>query len=150
MPAGTHDTGEEFKQKRIFRQDTLGTVSSIDVGLYDDSTDSLTESNDIGDITTEPSDGNYSRQTINLDDSNDITIAQVNGDIDISYDVTFDVTDTTGTVDSVFVVVNFQSDVVNSESSQNDHLLVSAALGSGSEDLSNLSSLSEEITDTLS
>lgn len=149
MPAGTHDTGEEWKQKTIWRQDNIGTrVGSVTVGLYDDSTDSLSESDDLAAITTEPNDGNYARQSVSVD-STDVTLSQVSGDIDADMSVTFDTTNTTGTVDAVFVVVNFQSDIVNSETSANDHLLASTSLGSGSEDLSNLDSLSVDVTDTL-
>ena len=149
MVAGTHDVGEEWKQKTLFRQDLISRNASVSVGLYDDSTDSLTESDDVGAITTEPTTGNYARQTASLD-SSDFSLSQNgNSDLAAEYTVTFDVTNTTETVDAAFVIVNFQSDIVNSESSANDHLLVSAALDSA-KDLSTRSSLDVTITDTLS
>jgi len=147
MPAGTHDTGEEWKQKVLFRQDLINSRdASIDVGLYN-SSDGLSESDDIGAITTEPSSGNYGRQSVSLD-SSDVSLSQSTGDIDADFSVTFDVSSTTENVDAVFVVVTFQSDVVNSESIENDHLLSTAALGS-SVDLSTTSSLTVDVTDTL-
>jgi hypothetical protein len=51
------DLGEEWMIKN-----DLDAVS-VDVGLYNDSTDAIGDSNDIGDISTEPSGGNYTRQT---------------------------------------------------------------------------------------
>lgn len=143
-----HDTGEEWSQKVRYRQDKINSRDTqIEVGLYDDSTDSLTDSSDVGDISTEPNDGNYARQTPQLD-GGDITLSYTNGNVDAETSVTFDLTNTTGTADSVFVVINFQSDVVNSESSENDHLLFSAELGTGSVDLSNESSYTVNLTDT--
>lgn len=150
MAAGTHDTGEEWKQKTLFRQDLIGSRNaSVFVGLYDDSTDRLTESDDVGAITTEPTTGNYAQQAVSLD-SSDFSLSQdANSDLAAEYTVTFDVTDTTETVDAAFVVVNFQSDIVNSETSANNHLLASVALGS-TKDLSTRSSLDVTITDALS
>lgn len=145
---GTHNVGEEWKQKSIYRQDQIGSrETSISVGLYDDSTDNLSEADDIGAITTEPTTGNYGQQTLSLD-ATDLSISQTSGDIDISGTVTFDVSDTGETVDGFFVVVSFQSDVINSESSKNNHLLISGTFGTT--DLTNYTSIDVSLTDTLS
>jgi len=144
---GTHDTGEEFKQKVIYRQDLVNARdTTVNVGLYNDATDTLSDGSDIGAITSEPTTGNYSRQSLNLD-SNDITLSVSNGDLQASGTVTFDVTDTGETVDGFFVVVTFQSDVVNSEASENDHLLISATFGTT--DLSNFTSIDATVEDVL-
>lgn len=131
---GLSDYGEEWEHKLAFRQDLITRDTTIEVLLYDDSTDSLSDSSDVGDITTEPTDGNYTRQTLNLD-SSDVTLSVVAGDIRVEGEVTFDVADTTGTVDASCVVVDFQSDVVNSETGQNTHHIYSATLDIGSVDL---------------
>jgi len=143
-----HDTGEEWTQKVRYRQDLIGSRDTqIEVGLYDDSTDSLLDASDVGDITTEPTDGNYARQKPQLD-STDIGLSYTNGNVVADLSVTFDLTNTTGSADSIFVVINFQSDVVKSETSQNDHLLFTAQLGTGSIDLSAESSYTVDLTDT--
>jgi len=145
VSTGLHDTGEEWQQKTTYRQDQIGTRdTTIEVLLFDDSTDTLTDSSDIGDITTEPTDGNYARQTINLDGS-DVTLSQNSGDIRATATVTFDVTNTTGTVDAAATVVDFQSDIVNAEGSANPHLLDSGTLDAGSQDLSNFTSLDIQV-----
>jgi hypothetical protein len=148
---GTHDTGEEFKQKSIFRQDAIGTrPTTVEVGLYNDATDALAESDDVGAITTEPTTGNYTRQTLSLDTSDLSLSVDGAGDLSVEGTVSFDVTDTGETVDAYFLTVSFESDVVNSETTVNDHLLVSATFNGGSEDLSNSSAIDVTISDTLS
>lgn len=110
--------------------------ASVDVGLYNDSTDSISDSDDVADITTEPSDGNYSRQS-------DVAVSasDIGGDWGIDNDgtVTFDVSGTTGDVDSYFFVVNFQANDTN-DGSATDHLVVTGSL-SQSYALSNLDTL---------
>ena len=56
MASLLNDLGEEYIAKN-------GLPTSVTVGLYNDATDSFSETNDIADLTTEPSDGNYTRQT---------------------------------------------------------------------------------------
>ena len=137
---GYSDLGEEWSQKESFRQDTITRSGTIDVLLFDDSTDMTSDTSDIGDITTEPTDGNYVRQTVTLD-STDITLSVVSGDLRAEATVTFDLTDTTGTADAWGVVDTFQSDVVNAEGTENEHLLSTATFDAGSRDLSVFTSL---------
>lgn len=145
---GTHDVGEEFKQKSIYRQDLISRPATLEVLLYNDATDSLSESSDVGDITTEPTTGNYARQTLSFD-SSDLTLS-VDGSADLQADgsVTFDTLDTGDTVDGYALVVSFQSDVVNSETSSNPHILGSATFGTT--DLSNFSDVTVNFQDSLS
>ena len=140
VSTGYHDTGEEWAHKFAFRQDTITRDDTIEVLLYDDSVDELDDTSDVGDITTEPDDGNYTRQTFTLD-GEDVTLSVVDGQLRAEATVTFDVTDTTGTVDATQTVVDFQSDIVNSETEANPHFLYSATLDIGSQDLSNFTSL---------
>lgn len=142
---GYSDFGEEWAQKNAFRQDTLGTRdATLEVLLYDDSTDTITDSDDVAAVTTEPTDGNYTRQSITLDSSS-VTITQEGGDIRAEGVVTFDVTDTTGTVDSTMCLIDFQSDVVNNETAQNTHHIFSDDFDIGSQDLSNFTSIETTI-----
>ena len=124
------DLGEEWMIKN-----NLDTAS-VDVGLYNDSTDSISDSNDVSDITTEPSDGNYSRQA---DEA--VSASDISGDWGIDNDgtVTFDVSGTTGDVDSYFFVANFQAEDTG-DGSATDHLVVTGSL-SQSYALSNLDTL---------
>ena len=129
MTTQLHDTGEEWYQTNI-------ESVTYDVGLFNDSTDSLTDSSDLSDITTEPTDGNYSRLT----GSNFITLKS-DGDWSLVNEsqLSFDVTGTTGDVDSYFIVVNFQSEDAG-DSSASDHLFATGDL-SQSYALSNLDTL---------
>lgn len=129
MTTQLHDTGEEYYQDKL-------SGETFSIGLFNDATDAMVDSDDIGNITTEPSDGNYVRQTGVSFSSSDS-----GGDWTLTNDsqVSFDVTNTTGTVDAYFIVVNFQSDD-KGDASANDHLLATGSL-SQSYDLSNLDTL---------
>ena len=140
VSTGYHDTGEEWAHKFAFRQDTITRDATVEVLLYDDSVDALDDTSDVGDITTEPTDGNYARQTFTLDGS-DVELSVVDGQLRAEATVTFDVTDTTGTVDATQTIVDFQSDIVNSETEANPHFLYSATLDFGSADLSQFDNL---------
>jgi hypothetical protein len=146
---GTHDYGEEWKQKNIFRQDTIGTRNgSLTVGLYNDGTDQLSESSDVGDISSEPSNGEYAAQTLSLD-SSDLTLSvDGSGNLQVEGTVTFQLLDTGATVDGYFITTTFTSDVVNNESSENEHIIISGTFGD--EDLSEYSDIDVTIQDTLS
>lgn len=104
----------------------ISSGKTFDIGLYNDSTDSLSDTSDVADITTEPAGSAYSRQS---DAATDFTASLSGGDIQIAGTTqTFDVSDSTQTVDSVFVVVNFTSDIVSSDGSATDHLYYTNAL----------------------
>jgi len=137
---GYHDTGEEWAQKTTYRQDNIVTRDNVDILLYDDSTDALTDSDDIGAITTEPTTGNYTRQTETLDTSA-FSLSVSGGDLRVTLNTSFDVTNTTETVDALAVVVDLQSDIVNAEGTQNEHLVISSLFSGGSRDLSGIDTL---------
>lgn len=99
--------------------------------LYNDVVDTLTDEDDIGAIDTEPDEGEYQRKAVSLD-SGEINLSQtVQGVFESEFEVTFDVRNVSGEVDSWAAVVNFQSDIVNAESQANDHLLATASLEQG-------------------
>jgi len=127
MAAILTDLGEEYTIKNAIN-------ATFTVGLYNDSTDAISDANDLADITTEPSDGNYARQSAAFN------AADISGDwgIQNGSTITFDVTNTTGTVDSYFIVVNFQA-TDTGDGSATDHLFATGSL-SQSYDLSNITS----------
>jgi hypothetical protein len=116
-----HDTGEEFIIDVVFRNDTLTKPGSVTVGLFNDSTDALSDGSDIGDITTEPSGGSYARQTATLD-GGDFSNTDSGGDWQTTItDQTFDTSDSSQDVDAYFIVVTFQADDTG-DGSATDHL----------------------------
>lgn len=80
--------------------------------------DNLVDTDDLPDITTEPGDGNYVRQTASFS-SNSVND---NWRLETDSDVVFDVDGTTGRVDAGAVIVNYTSDTTG-DSSANDHIL---------------------------
>lgn len=98
---------------------------TVDVGVYNDSTDALSDTDDVADISTEPTNTNYSRQSVTL------SAADISGNWGVDNDATFsfDFSDQTSSqdVDTAFVVLNFQADDTG-DSSANDHLIANPAL----------------------
>ena len=129
--------GEEWIQ-RAAMQDIEPT--SVECTLYNDGTDALGEGSDVDDVTTEPAGSAYARQsvtvptniTFSLDGSNNLQV-----DID---DQTYDTSDSSQTVDSYFLVVNFQATIVSADGAATDHLVLTGAL-SQSRDLSQIDNL---------
>lgn len=123
--------GAEFLVKHIFTEEAT-KPASVAVGLFDNDTDGLytidgsgnvtiTESSDVSDVTTEPSDGNYARLSYAFG-ATDFTSGQdSNSDWQASFaEKEFDLTDTTGYADSFFIVINFNA---GADSSATDHML---------------------------
>jgi hypothetical protein len=99
-------------------------TTSVDVGLYNDATDGLSDGSNVGAISTEPSGGSYGRQTASI--GTDFTNQDNGGNWEsIIADQTYDTSDSSQSVDSYFVVVNFASDDAGSTS---DHLLFTGSL----------------------
>jgi hypothetical protein len=131
------DAGEEYLMKNGF------DGATIDTGLYNDNTDSISET-DIDPstaISTEPTGSNYSRI------SNTPTAADYSGDWGIEYAGSYTTDDSTQTVDGAFGVINFQSDDA-SQGSANDNLVYTAGL-SQSRDLSQIDTLDLTVTVTV-
>ena len=128
------DIGEEYISRVIGCEITK--VTSLDIGLYNDSTDSLSDTSDLADLTTEPSGGSYSRQSLALD--GDVTMSKSGGNWQVQQDTqkTFDTSDSSQTVDSWFYVVNFTSSEA-SDAGDTDHILIYGSLDS-SYDLSSI------------
>lgn len=148
MTIQLHDTGEEFIIRKVFTED-LGTVTGVSVGLFNDATDALADSDDVGQITTEPTGSAYAPIALTFG-TGDFTAQDSGGDwaavfSDAGSDLTYDVTDSSQTVDSAFVVVTFQANDT-ADGSQQDHLLFTLDLedsqgNSVSRDLSQIDTL---------
>ena len=116
-----HQHGEEFMQDLV-----VSSGKTFSIGLYNDSTDSLTDTSDVEDITTEPAGAAYSRQS---DAASGYSVSLSSGDVQIAGTTqTFDVSDSTQNVDSVFVVVPYTSDVIECDGAETDHLYYTNAL----------------------
>lgn len=129
------DYGEEY-----FIQNGLDSgTTAWSVGLYDDSTDAISDTDDVGEITTEPAGTAYARQTSTFSpsdedgDANSLTEATINDS-----SLSFDTSDSSVSVDSWFLVINYQSS--DGETTASDHLIATGAL-SQSYDLSSVDSL---------
>jgi hypothetical protein len=130
VSTGYTDLGEEWSQKLTWRSDLISRDTSIEMLLYEDSTDQLDDTSDVGDITTELSGGGYSRQALQLD-SQDITLNQTFGNMRVRGTATFDLEATVGSFDAYGLVVEFASDIVLSESQPSEHLIATATLDGG-------------------
>lgn len=92
----------------------------VNVGLYHDGEtsgdttngDNLSDSSTLTSISTEPVDGNYGRQSVSLDSTGFDVAQDTNGDwyASVANEVSFDVGNTTGTVDAYFVTLSWDSD----------------------------------------
>lgn len=121
MTTQLHDTGEEFIMDVLFREDTITKPASVDIGLFEDGTDALSDGNDVTDITTEPTGSAYARQTATLDGA-DFTNSNSGGDWQTTIaDQTFDTSDSTQDVDAYMVVVNYDSDDAADGGTSSDH-----------------------------
>lgn len=119
--------GEEY----LMKNSMVG--ASITVLLFNQSTDALGDLSDVGDITTEPADGNYARQTDSLevaDVSDNWAFRNVN-------QISFDVTNTTGNVDQWGIIISYQA---AADGSITDHLVAFGDL-SQTRDLSQIDTL---------
>ncbi len=102
MPANLHDLGEN-----LVLTAALGS-RDMDVGLYNDSTDALSDSSAYADITTEPTGSAYSVQT-----SAGGTVSNNSGtnEIDLG-SISFDTSDSTQTVDALYVRDTTSGDLI--------------------------------------
>lgn len=113
------DLGEEYVIKN-----GLDAIT-VTVGVYDDSTDALSDTSDEGDITTEPTNTNYARQSVTLS-ADDIS---GNWGVDNDSLFSFDFSDqtTSQNVDTAFVLYSFTASDT-SDTTSTTHLLANPAL----------------------
>lgn len=128
MSYGLSDYGEEFMIRKTFLEN-LGSVTSVQIGLYNDTTDALTDSDDTGAVTTEPSGTAYGKISKDFG-TTDFTGQMPGTEVEaIISDHDFDLSDdTSGSVDSYFLTITFQANQVSSDSAQTTHLVARGAL----------------------
>jgi len=102
-----------FNEGELFTLNNDLSGVTYEVGLYNDSTDSLSDSASYAGITTEPTGSAYAAQTqatvtISLDGSS-------NGNVTLD-PVTFDVSDSSNAVDSVYIRDSASGDLIASNS----------------------------------
>jgi hypothetical protein len=124
------NVGEEF----IAENDITGVTFTFT--LFNNSTDSLGETSNLADITTEPTGSAFARQ------SSSVSALQSGGDFGIENGslVAFDVSDSSATVDHSGFIVTFQADTVEGQGSSQDNLIGLTAL-TQSRDLSQIDTL---------
>ena len=109
MPPHLHRTGEEILLRSLFTQD-LEVPSSMDVGLFHDETDQLTNGAILDDITTEAEGESYSRGTATLGENFTASInSSENWEIDVD-GIPFDGSNADGMIDSYFLIATFETD----------------------------------------
>lgn len=122
MTTQLHDTGEEFAIKDLFRSDQLSKPASVSIGLFNDSTDALSDNSDTGDITTEPTGSAYAAQSASFGGSDFSPADNASGNWEVTIaDQVFDTSDSSQDVDAYYIEVSFQSDDTG-DSSANPHL----------------------------
>jgi len=103
MPEGLSDYGEQ----ELLTNGLVG--KTVNVTLYDDQTDQLTDSDGTGAITTDPS-GGTTTKTITIQSSD---ISQVDGDYRFERDVTFgNLSGAGGRIDAVAVSEDGTTDIL--------------------------------------
>lgn len=139
MTTQLHDTGEEIIIRDFF-EESITKPTDMRIGLFNDSLDTLGDSDDIGQINNESDGASYGRIPLNFG-TTDFTAednASTNWQVVFS-DVTFDTTDSTVSVDAYFTVLDFASKDANDGGTTNTHLLFTGSLDQ-SYDLSQIDS----------
>lgn len=122
MTTQLHDTGEEFAIKDLFREDQITKPTSVSIGLFNDATDGLSDTSDVGDISTEPTGSAYASQSADFGSAAFTPGDNASGNWEIVIaDQVFDTSDSAQDVDAYYVEVTFQAEDT-SDSSANAHL----------------------------
>lgn len=109
-------TGEEFHIRRTYRTDTVNLNASVLFTLYNQSTDNLSDTSLISDLTSEPTGSAFARQSLDLDTSS-ITVSLSSGNFQAQFDdVVFDTSDSSASVDAYMTIVQFESTVAGDSS----------------------------------
>lgn len=126
MTTQLHDTGEEAILDDFF-EESLSKPANVNVSLYNESTDSLSDSDSYADITTEPAGASFNQQSASFG-TTDFTNQDNSGDWEtIITDQTFDTSDSTQTVSAYMVTITFQADDTG-DTSATQHLLFTGDL----------------------
>jgi len=117
MSAILTDYGEEW----LMKTDVDNTT--VDVGLFDSNTDTITDPSDVADVTSEPTGNDYARAQSVAVSASDIS---GNWGIDNDAKITFSVGDASEDVDSYFFVANFAAS--GDSGTPTDHLVLTGSL----------------------
>jgi len=121
-------TGEEFAIRGIVQDSGLSYDTTLEISLYNQSTDTLGDGSGPADITTEPTGSNFARETITLDSAEITTSQNTNTNYQFVFeDQTLITDDSTQDVDAYVVFVTFQSDL-EGDSSNTEHLFFAGNL----------------------
>lgn len=140
---GQHLTiaGEQFMQECAWRTDLITRPASIDLALYDDSTDAWADTDVDPSTLTEPDGASYSRNTLSLDGT-DIDLSENgsnNWEMTNGAEQSFDTSDSSNTADGYAYIASF--DATDSTGGLNgDNVIITGAL-SQSYDLSDVDTL---------
>ena len=129
MSAVLTNIGEEWNAKNS------GEGATLSVGLYNDSTDAAGDTTDLSDLTSEPSGSAYARQS----DSFTADTQNSNWGPVTSSQLTFDVSDSSQTVDAYFITATFTSTEAG-DGGDTEHIIATGLL-SQSRDLSQIDTL---------
>jgi hypothetical protein len=122
MTTQLHDTGEEFAIKDLFREDEITKPADVSIGLFNDATDALSDTSDVGDINTEPSGAAYATQTASFSSADFTSQDNASGNWEVVIaDQVFDTSDSSQDVDAYYVEVTFQAEDTG-DGSANAHL----------------------------
>lgn len=121
-------TGEEFAIRGIVQDSALSYDTTLEISLYNQSTDALGDGSGPADITTEPTGSNFARETIALDSAEITTSQNTNSNYQFVFeDQTLITDDSTQDVDAYVVFVTFQSDL-EGDSANTEHLFFAGNL----------------------
>lgn len=127
MSFGLTDAGEELIIKRVWTLD-VSLPLAVTIRLYHDATDNIQDSEDIADITTEPTGAAYGPIGRGFGTS-EFTASKVNGDWRAEADdCSYDASDSSQTIDAFFIVAEFQSED-KSDGSETDHIIARGGIG---------------------
>jgi hypothetical protein len=102
MPANLHDQGEQLILSSAFGSRT------VDIGLFNDSTDSLSDSATYSSITTEPAGTAYAVQSVT---GPSVSLNSGTSALDLGA-LSFDVSDSSQTVDALYVRDQSSGDLI--------------------------------------
>jgi hypothetical protein len=124
------DLGEEY----VMTKDT--GAADLSTGLYNDGTDAISDTDDVGAITTEPGGASYARQ------NTPVSTADLSGDwgFDNDNQEQWDTSDSSQSVDGYFLVANFASVDAGDGGTATNHLIATGAL-SQTRDLTDIDTL---------
>lgn len=112
------DIGEEY----LITQNVDGVT--LRIGLYNDSTDNISESDNVSAITSEPPNSNYSTSDVTFSAAYDGSNWGISNDTELTFDFS-DTTDDTKEVDTAYILAQFDS----AEAGTNDwHLITNPSL----------------------